>query len=39
MADKHIFLCQIWALYLKQVLNNTPVNKDPQPNFKLCLVP
>ena len=37
MADKHIFLCQIWALYLKQVLNNTLVNMDPQPNFKLCL--
>ena len=30
------FLCQIWALYLQQVLNNTPMNKDPQPNFKLC---
>ena len=30
------FLCQIWTLYLQQVLNNTPMNKDPQPNFKLC---
>ena len=30
------FLCQIWALYLQQVLNNVPMNKDPQPNFKLC---
>ena len=29
-------LYQIWALYLQQVLNNTPVNKDQQPNFKLC---
>lgn len=30
------FLCQIWALYLQQVLNNIPMNNDPQPNFKLC---
>ena len=30
------FLCQIWTLYLQQVFNNTPMNKDPQPNFKLC---
>ena len=30
------FLCQIWALYLQQVLNNVPMNKDQQPNFKLC---
>ena len=29
-------LYQIWALYLQQVLNNTPVNKNQQPNFKLC---
>ena len=30
------FLCKIWALYVQQVLNNVPMNKDPQPNFKLC---
>ena len=30
------FLCQIWALYLQQVLNDVPMNKDPHPNFKLC---
>ena len=30
------FLCQIWALYLQQVLNDVPMNKGPQPNFKLC---
>ena len=36
MSSEYIFPCQIWALYLQRVLNNTSMNcNDLQPN-KLC---
>ena len=36
MAYKHIFFVPDLSFIPAAVLNNIPMNNDPQPNFKLC---